>query len=199
LKKQKMKHGKRFFLVVISILGVMLFSCNDKEMSYETYVAKELASGERNDSLIYGIHFGMTEEEFKSYCTGMNLQKRFMPNPRGSAVRLALQKGFGAPVVFDFFPVLHSDKAITKVTASMKYRDFSYYDKTYDIGNLVIEAEKYFEDGYGGNKFIAIPHENILLKHMYVKIDGNRKILLKPTFEGQELQIEFEDLDVDLE
>ena len=194
-----MKHGKRLFSVIISIMAVILFSCNDKQISYETYVAKELTTGVRNDSLIYRIHFGMTQEEFKSYCTGMNLQKRFMPNPRGTAVRLKLQKGFGAPVLFDFFPVLHSNKPISKIIASMKYRDFSYYDKIYDIGNLVIEAVEYFEDGYGGNKFIAIPHENKLLKHMYVKIDGNRKILLKPTFDGQELQIEFEDLDDGIE
>ena len=194
-----MKHPKRFFSVIISIIAVILFSCNDREISYETYVAKELATGVRNDSLIYGIHFGMTEEEFKSYCTGMNLQKRFMPNPRGTAVRLKLQNGFGAPVVFDFFPVLQSNKPIRKITASMKYRDFSYYDKIYDIGNLVIEAVEYFEDGYGGNKFIAIPHENRLIKHKYVKIDGNRKIVLNPTFDGQGLQIEFEDLDAGLE
>lgn len=193
-----MKYGKQIFPVIISMIAVLFFSCNDNKISYESYVANELASGERNDSLIYGIHFGMTEEEFKSYCTGMNLQKRFMPNPRGTAVRLELRKSFGAPVVFDFFPKLIPDKPITKLTASMKYRDFSYYDKTYDIGNLVVEAKDYFENGYGGNKFIAIPHENKLLKYMYVKVDGNRKILLKPTFDGQELQIEFEDLDEDV-
>lgn len=193
-----MKYVKRLFSVIISVIMVMVVSCNDKEISYEEYVAKELASGVRNDSLIYGIHFGMTEEEFKSYCTGMNLQKRFMPNPRGTAVRLEIQQGFSATVLFDFFPELIPDKPISKIAASMKYRDFSYYDKTYDIGNLVIETKDYFEGGYGGNKFIALPHENKLLEHMYVKIDGNRKILLKPTFDGQELQIEFEDLEDDI-
>lgn len=186
-------NNKRLLCIGILLITISFTSCN-KKISYEEYVAIELSKGVRNDSLIYGIHFGMTDEEFKGYCTGMNQKKIFMPNPSGTTVRLEISNGFGTPVYLDFFPVLLGNKPISKVNASMKYKDFSYYDERHTIENLVREAIAYFEEGYGGNRFFTIPHENKLLKYMYVKIDGNRKMLLKPTFEGQELEIEFEDL-----
>jgi hypothetical protein len=170
-----------------------IFSCSEN-VTYEEYVARELAKGIRHDSLIHRIHFGMTAEEFMIYCAEMNRKKIFMPNTSGSAVSLELLEGFNAPVQFIFFPAFEGDGPIKKIMASIKYRDFSYYGEKYAIENLVIEAKRNFEKGYGGNKFFTIPHENKLLKYKYVKIDGNRKIVLNPTFDGQSLEVEFEDL-----
>lgn len=183
-----------FFSLFGVLISLIFFSSCSEKVSFEEYVEREISKGIRHDSLIYGIQFGMTDEEFKVYCFDMNRKKMFMPNQSGTAVRLELTEGFGAPVHFEFFPVLESNGRITKLTASMNYRDFSYYDKKYAIENLIIEAKNKFVNGYGGNKFFAIPHENKLLKYKYVKIDGNRKIVLNPNFDGTLLNIEFEDL-----
>ena len=166
---EKIKYDRGFLFGLLLAL-ISLSSCSEK-VSFEQYVENELAKGVRHDSLIYGIHFGMTTEEFLLYCADMNRKKLFMPNPSGSAVRLELKEGFGASVQFDFFPVLQTSDSIAIVAATMGYRDFSYYNKSLSMENLTLEAKNFFENGYGGNKFFAIPHENKLLKHMYVKID----------------------------
>jgi hypothetical protein len=187
------RYGKTFLFLGI-LFGLFSFSSCSENLSYEEYVAVELSKGVYHDSLIYRIRFGMTYEEFDSYCLAMNKKKIFMPSHNGSAVRLRLQDGFDAPVYFDFFPTASVNKNISKLIASMTYQNFSYYDKKYEIDNLVPEAIAFFEKGYGGNEFFAIPHENKLLKYMYVKIDGNRKIILSPSFDGQMLNIVFENL-----
>ena len=46
-----------------------------------------------------------------------------------------------------------------------------------------------------GNKFYKIPNdEDIFVRYNYVKIDGNRKILIKPSSAMNQLYILFEDL-----
>jgi len=193
MKSKLIKTYGSFLFLGILLTIVFTASCSRK-VTMDEYVTKELERNIRQDSLIYGVHFGMTGEEFAKYCTGMNQKKIFMPSPTGTTVRLEISNVFDTPLYFDFFPVLIGNSPIRKVNASMKYKNFSYYDEKYKMENLVNKAIQYFEEGYGGNGFFSIPHENKLLKFMYVKIDGNRKILLKPTFEGQVLEIEFEDL-----
>lgn len=177
-----------FFIGLITIS-----SCSEK-IKFEELVSNELAKEIRYDSLIYGIHFGMTDEEFAIYCADMNRKKIFMPNHNGSAVSLELQDGFNEPVYIEFFPRFEIGGKITKMEALLNYRDFSYYNKNHGIENLITETKTNFEKGYGGNKFIEMPHENKLLKYQYIKIDGNRKIVLSPNFDGQKLNVEFEDL-----
>jgi len=197
----KLKINKIYFIsrnCLFGILAVFIaFTSCSGPVSFEEYVKKELAREIRNDSLIYGIHFGMKNVEFRDYCTDMNRKKIFFPNPSGSAVRLNMENGFESPVNFDFFPDFDSCGGINKLNATLNYRDFSYYDESYAIENLIIEAKRNFEEGYGGNKFLELPHEDKILKYRYVKIDGNRKIVLSPSFDGQKLHIAFEDLNPD--
>lgn len=178
-------------------VGFFISSCSEK-ISYDEYVETELSKGIYYDSLVYGVHFGMTFPEFDSYCLEMNKKKIFMPNHSGTAVRLRLSDGFNAPVYFDFFPIASSNQTITELTSTMSYQDFSYYDKKYRIENLVLETKAFFEKGYGGNKFIEMAHENQLLKFNYIKIDGNRKIVLSPSFDGQMLNISFQNLNPEI-
>jgi len=189
-----MTRNGKWFIGFGLIFGMVTISSCSEKIKYGDLVSNELAKGIRYDSLIYGIHFGMTNEEFGDYCAEMNRKKIFMPNQNGSAVSLELQNGFNSPVYIEFFPRFENGIKITKLEAILNYRDFSYYNKNYAIENLIIETKTNFEKGYGGNKFFEMPHENNLLKYQYIKIDGNRKIVLSPNFDGQKLNIEFEDL-----
>lgn len=199
MKSIKLNRILRKIFYFLGILNSFLIysSCNEK-LSYEEYVAIELSKGELNDSIVYNVRFGMTFSEFDAYCLAMNKEKIFMPSHGGSAVRMKIEDGFKEPVYFDFFPTSSVNQYINKLTATMTYQNFSYYDKKYNIDNLVFESRIFFEKGYGGNKFIAIQSDNNLVKHNYVKIDGNRKIVLSPNFDGQTVNIIFENLNVGL-
>jgi len=189
-----MTRNGEWFIYFGFFLGMINISSCSEKIKYGDIVSHELAKDIRYDSLIYGIHFGMTNEEFANYCTEMNREKIFMPNQNGSAVSLEIQNGFYSPVYFEFFPQFGNRRKIEKLGASLQYKDFSYYNKKYAIENLISETIKNFEKAYGGNKFFEMPHQNTLLKYQYIKIDGNRKIVLSPNFDGQKLNVEFEDL-----
>lgn len=179
--------------LLVMLLVFLLISCR-QEVTLEDMQSKELARGVRYDSLIYGVHFGMSMEDFANHCAQMNRKKLFMPNTQGNAVRIRFTEGYQEPVQFEFFPDQNPTRTLVRLTGALRYESFSYYDKKYAIKNLLKEAIGFFEDGYGGNEFIALPHENVLLEHKFVKIDGNRKIILSPTFDGQVLEVVFEDI-----
>lgn len=185
------------FIISFGIFYGLLSSSCTRKISYDEYVALELSKGVINDSIVHGVRLGMTFSEFDAYCLAMNKKNIFMPNQNGSAVRMGLVDGFNEPVYFDFFPTASSQQNIIELTASMTYQNFSYYDKKFDIENLIHEIKYFFEKGYGGNKFISIPHDNKFLKEKYVKIDGNRKIELSRNFDGQTANIVFKNLNTD--
>lgn len=177
------------------LIGVIFFSSCVHKKNYEEVVRDELSRGVRYDSIVYGIRLGMTYDEFYSYCFDKNIEGVFKPNTSGTGVTTILEEGFNSPVVLEFYPqVNQNNEIITIYNATLKYKEFSYYNKNHSIKNLLNETIRAFEKGYEGSEFFTIPHENKLLKYNYIKMDGNRKITVKPTFEGDQLIIKFEDL-----
>ena len=64
------------------------------------------------------------------------------------------------------------------------------------LSKLVKQSIQFFENGYKGNKFLKVPNnDDIFIKYNYVKIDGNRLILITPSSTLNELNIVFKDLE----
>ena len=185
-------------LLFITCVGVALVASCGSEPSYTETVKSELARSERFDSIAYGIHLGMTFDDFKWVCLLQNRAGLFKPNPNGNAVQLTFKEHFSYPALFEFFPANISGQydTIRAYDATLKYRDYSQYNQRMKMENLVGEAIEYFESGYGGNDFFEIPKDDDpWVKYKYVKIDGNRQISLIPTLMGSNLTIKFEDLE----
>lgn len=186
------KTGRLFTL----LFAVVLVSCRS-EPSYNEIVKAELARTERFDSIAYGVGFGMTFADFKWVCLLQNRDGVFKPNATGNAVQLTFEEGFGYPALFEFFPadIKREYDTITKYNAVIKYREYSNFNKDMSMENLLREARDFFENGYGGRNFFKVPKkEDPWVKFNYVKVDGNRQIMLKPKYMGSELTVEFTDL-----
>ncbi len=198
LKKNKNNKGHIIGMLLIVVLGsILVLSCRHKR-SYNEVVKEEMKKNVRKDSIIYGIHLGMTYEDFYYYCWARNADGLFKPNTSGNAVTCEFKNKFSYPTVFEFFPssdINNKLMPISKFKAIIRYKAYSHYNKDMSMENLLMETIDFFEKGYGGNKFFTIPNdEDIWVKYKYIKIDGNRKILLQPTYSEQELNILFEDL-----
>ncbi len=189
------KHIAKVNFTILLIL-CFAFSCKEKR-SYEKVLKEELKKEMRNDSIIYGVHLGMTYDDFYHYCWARNVDGWFKPNEMGDAVICELSSGFNYPIIFEFFPVDITDnlKPINEFRVLIRYKGFSHYNENMSMENLVKDVISYFEKGYRGNTFFAIPNtDNPMIKNNYVKIDGNRRITLIPSYLGQELFVQFVDL-----
>ncbi len=185
-------------LSLVTLLSTVLMVSCGSEPTYDEVVKAELARTERFDSIAYGVNLGMTFDDFKWRCLLQNRAGVFKPNSTSNAVQLTFEEGFSYPVHFEFFPadITGQYDIIEKYDATIKYRDFSQYNKEMSMEKLVKETINYFQKGYGGRNFFKVPKKgDPWVKYNYVKIDGNRKIILIPIYMGSELIVKFEDLD----
>lgn len=194
-----MKSKNNIGIVCMLLLAGFLGSCKE-EPSYDEVLKEELAREVRFDSVAYGVKLGMTYDDFKWRCLLQNRNGIFKPNSTGDAVQLTFTEGFAFPVHFEFFPadIKGEYEPVTKYDATIRYRDYSSFNKEMSMEKLVKETTRFFENGYGGREFIPIANEkDPWVKYNFVKVDGNRKITLVPVYMGSELIIRFEDLAAD--
>ena len=190
-----------FLILIILCVGLLnLYSCEpsilDKK-SYSKLINDETGKNKRYDSIIYGVKLGMTYDEFNYYVFKENREGLFFPSMGGSMVKTYLKKGFDYPVQLDFYPKNVEGKSIPlkEYKAYIRYKDFSIYNKKMSLNNLLDQTLQSFEKGYKGNKFYKITNDqDIFVKYNYLKIDGNRKILIIPSSALNQLYILFEDL-----
>ena len=191
----------KFLKSIIGCIGIsIIFSCNSSlidNKSFDKLVNEESRRTIRYDSIVYGVKLGMTYDDFYYYAFKENREGLFLPSRGGTMVKIDFNEGFDYTVQFDFFPnnVQGNSTPINEYKAHIKFKNYSIYNKKMSIDNLLEQTLRFFLKGYKGNKFIKVPNtDDIFVKYNYVKIDSNRKILIKPSSVMGELNILFEDL-----
>jgi len=191
----------KFLKLIICCIGLsIVFHCNSSlidNKSFDKLVYEESRKTIRYDSIVYGVKLGMTYDDFYYYVFKGNREGLFLPSRGGTMVKIDLNEGFDYPVQFDFFPnnIQGNSIPINEYKAHIHFKNYSIYNKEMSIDNLLEQTIRFFLKGYRGNKFIKVPNtDDIFVKYNYVKIDGNRKILIKPSSVMGELNILFRDL-----
>lgn len=188
------------FLIIYCLGFLILYSCDStflNKKSLENLFFEESNKPQRNDSIVMGVKFGMTSEEFFNYAKKKKDEGLFYPSRSGTMVALDINKEFNYTVQFEFFPVTMQNKLmpIRKYKAILRFKDIYSNKKEMSINNLLDQTLLFFEKGYKGNKFIRVPNdEDVFVKYNYIKIDSNRKITITPFLPMNQLNILFEDL-----
>ena len=198
----KNRYSIFFHFIVICIGLLNLFSCNpdsstviDKK-SLDKLMVKETSRNQRFDSIVYGVKLGMSTYDFFDYVDKTYREGLFFPSRGNTRVKIELNKGFDYPVNFEFFPADIDGKSIKQFNAGISYKNYSSYNQEMTLSKLVNQSIQFFENGYKGNKFLKVPNnDDIFIKYNYVKIDGNRLILITPSSTLNELNIVFKDLE----
>jgi len=188
------------FLIIYYLGFLILYSCDStflNKKSLDNLLLEESIKPQRYDSIVMGVKFGMTSDEFFNYAKEKNEEGLFYPSRFGTMVTMDINKEFSYPVQFEFFPATMQNKfmPIRKYKAIIRFKDVYSNKNEMSINNLLNQTLLFFEKGYKGNKFIRVPNdEDVFVKYNYIKIDSNRKIMITPVLPMNQLNILFEDL-----
>jgi hypothetical protein len=159
----------KYIAIVLSVASLMP-ACKSE---YQQMVDEGLASGERHDSLFLGIHFGMSSKDFFAHCWELNKQQLIKQGNSNTSVEYEMRE-FPQTVIMNFYPTFHQD-SIHEMPAIFHYRAWAPWNKELWSDQLIEELRKLMEQWYGTG-FVKLEHPEKGFR--YVKVDGNRRIIL---------------------
>jgi|APTNR8051073442_1049403.scaffolds.fasta_scaffold06996_2 hypothetical protein len=167
-----------------------LFSCSQTS-EYKRMEARELASGERHDSLFLGIYLGMKAKDFYAHCWEMNKKQLIKEGMNNSSVQY-IPKELKHPGKMYFYPKLWEDK-IYEMPIVFAYDAWAPWNKELFADSLQQDVRRMFEAWYGKG-FIEINHPQ--RGSAFVKMDGNRRISIWKE-DDQRVRASFTDVPVE--
>ena len=176
-------------IILIAFLGFLLTTGCKHE--YQRTVEKELASGERNDSIFLDIHFGMHRKDFFEHCWEMNKKGWIRQGDKNLTVQFDMFIKDKKTLV-DFYPDFHQDR-IYQMPVTYRYFGWSPWIKELSSDILLQEILKIYKNTYGDN-FIEVERDKV--GKAFVQVDGNRRISIYKKGE-QNVRVIFTDLSVE--
>lgn len=171
---------------------ILLFSACDQGAEYQRMVKRELASGEKHDSLFLGIHFGMDSRTFYTHCWELNHQGLIKEGPDNGSVEYPLGE-LKHPGKMYFYPDFSEDQ-IHKMRLIFTYDGWAPWNKNMKADSLEQDVLSIFKRWYGGRDFMELRSKKG--NSVYVKVDGNRRISVWKE-DDMKVRALFKDLSVD--
>lgn len=179
---------KKLFLWSVAFFMVLQACTLDSE--YDRLVKREMATGERYDSLILGTYFGMEAEAFYDHCWELNKKKIVKEGPGNSSVEYRLDDGeLNLEGAVYFYPRFYERK-IYEMPMVFTYNGWAPWNKQVSSDSLLPNVLHLLENWYGG-EFIKLEHPK--KGELYVQVQGNRRIKVGKKDERQ-VVAEFTDL-----
>lgn len=182
-----------WFITIIMFLG----SCKSE---YDKLVRKELATGMRQDSLIFGIFMGETRKDFYAKCWKLNSQKVLSQGAGNQSVKyIEPLDSLVDPTMrkeLQFYATFDDENIIRGMEMSYSFTTWAPWNKERQSDVLLELLVKEYENEYAGNEFIAIDLEKLEYK-AFVKVDGNRQILIYRA-NSKDVKVKIEDLNYKL-
>jgi len=179
---------------IAGIIFILALSACTKTPSqqYEDIKAKELASGKIVNDIFFNIHFGMTSKDFYLYCWQMNKKGIFTDGENNSYVLYKLnQKELKHAATLNFYPDFKDGK-ISGMRAKFKYDGWAPWNKQLFSDSLQTDVLHLLQQWHpNGNPFIKIEDKNKGI--IYVKVDGNRQIIIG-RYSDMEVKVDYSNL-----
>ncbi|MFK7947029.1 MAG: hypothetical protein AB8G11_05520 [Saprospiraceae bacterium] len=190
-----MKHI--FLLLTVISLAFGMVNCESEEAPktlYEKLEREALKDGKEYNELFLGLYFGMTKDSFLLHCADLN-KDTVLYQGIGGKVEHELKNGeLKYPTRMNFYPDFHENK-IFRIETKFIYNNWAPWNKDTHTPIMKERVKDLMMDWYGGNEFIRIPHPVDTLA--YIKLDGNRRILLESNLAGTDMTATFTDLKVE--
>jgi hypothetical protein len=159
-----------FFIIFVFI---SIVSCV-KKGPYGEMLERELATGERYDSLFLGFYFDMPRKEFYASCWEMNKEGLIIQGPNNLSVEYSLDTELDLPAFMRFYPRFDEQGNIYSMPIEFVYKAYQPWDENASSQHLILEVKELMERWYGPG-FIELT-DNEGSRKVFVKVDGNRRI-----------------------
>lgn len=180
------------WILVLWVMCSLLIGCKSE---YEQLVKSELASGILHEDLFFGLKMGQKQKEFFQICWDLNKQKIISQGPKNEYVRYEMNPNEipnePEKVEMLFYGIFDEEKVMRGVRKRFSYLAWSLWNKEFHSNKLAEKLKDYYLQTYGGNDFIEID-EGIKEISTYVKVDGNRQILIYPA-DTKDVVVKIED------
>jgi len=161
---------------ILTVVAVLVIGCDSK---YTRTVREELSKDTRQDSLLFGVRFGQTREEFYGKCYDLNKQK-LVSQGVGFSVRYVFIDSVtqNPPRSIDllFYPKFDSLNYIKGMDMEFFYSGWNPAVRDMQSDSLGNHLKKILHNWYKGNDFMDVKIDG---QQVPVKIDANRRITVK--------------------
>lgn len=184
----------RVNLLLLVFIGIS--GCQQSDLQrYNALVKKEKESAKTVNDIFFGISFGMTSQQFYNHCWNMNKKELFEDGPGSMSVLYRLKNNeLRYPAKLNFYPTFTKDK-ISSMWAKFEYSGWMPWNKQLSSDSLLPEVLKLYEKWYpDGNPFMKV--ESKTRGVAYVKVDGNRRILIR-RYDDMDVKVDYTDIRIE--
>lgn len=178
--------------LTFSLIGLLLTGCMGSD--YSKLVKSEMEKGIVNDSLFLGLKLGQTQKEFFSICWKLN-QEKVVTNGEDMFVRYKLpsqnKKNDTGDMNMLFYGIFDDEKVMTGMKLRFSYEGWSIWNKAVQADKLIYAVKDSLLSWYPGNEFLKVALEE---KELWVKVDGNRRITIRPLDDKKFVSAQIDDL-----
>ena len=182
--------------VSVIILGCFCLFLSACTSEYDSYVKRELNSGIKKDSLIFGMKIGQTKKDFFSICWELNKEQIISQGTGNQTAQYIEPLDTISPDPrrkrMLFYGIFDDDKVMQGMDMTYQYTAWAPWNRERYSDSLAIELRQQYTEDYKGNDFITIDIKDIEYD-AFVKVDGNRQILIYPK-NDKEVVVKIEDL-----
>ena len=182
---------KRVAFVLCVVL--MMISCKSE---YEQLVSSEASKGVRYDSLLFDIKIGDSRMDFYEKCWKLNAKQKITNGTGNRSARFQIQGDSlsETPQNIDvlFYAIIDEKDIVQGMEMTCSYVAWAPWNTDLHADKLALHLKDYIEEHYGGNNFIDIK-DQALPEATFVKVDGNRRILMYP-LNDKDLKVLMEDM-----
>ncbi len=183
---QKRQPGHLLWSLLVTMLAL---SC---QTDYEKMLEREMGSKTRQDSIFFGLYFGMNSKDFYQRCFELNRQGLVTNGPENNTVLYRFSDNeYRSPVDMNFYPAFSNDR-IYLMGIVFNYQGWAPWNKDLYAEKLVPDVLGILEKWYGSG-FLHIKSPDG--KPIWVKVTGNRQILVRLQNE-RNVRVEISDLTV---
>jgi len=195
MSKQIFMNSRTSVKIALIFMGILIFGCSGSE--YSQLVKREMATGVIHDSLLFDLKFGQHKDAFFEACWRLNQKGIISNGPGNKWVKYELPSTPDVPLETGITLLFFGDFNEKKIMNGM---DFQFYYNAWSIWNKNLQADKLapvvmdsLKKWYPGNDFIKVPLKKDSLE-VFVKVDGNRRITIRPLDDDRIVKAKIDDL-----